>query len=177
MTQESVNAIGVSIPPTLLARAVKAESPLSRSVFCAPFRVPYRPAPVACHLEMNFKNWLDRLGSGRVWRAVSFSTEDVRHQVCAIKHCRNLRTSCPFGQTLTWPAVLFPKPMRARPIIRRVPGMTWFGHCIVNVTTALRTLPPAGQLMLIRDLRDFLDRQEQEIHRRQRARRPEVTSI
>ena len=40
--------------------------------------------------------------------------------------------------------------------------MTWFGHCIVNVTTALRTLPPAGQLMLIRDLRDFLDRQEQE---------------
>jgi hypothetical protein len=55
--------------------------------------------------------------------------------------------------------------------------MTWFGHCIVNVTTALRTLPPAGQLMLIRDLRDFLDRQEQEIHRRQRARRPEATSI
>jgi hypothetical protein len=38
--------------------------------------------------------------------------------------------------------------------------MTWFGHCIVNVTTALRTLPPAGQLMLIRDLRDFLDRQD-----------------
>jgi hypothetical protein len=44
--------------------------------------------------------------------------------------------------------------------------MTWFGHCIVNVTTALRALPSAGQLMLIRDLRDFLDRQEQEIHRR-----------
>jgi hypothetical protein len=64
--------------------------------------------------------------------------------------------------------------MRARPIIRKVPGMTWFGHCIVNVTTALRTLPPAGQLMLIRDLRDFLDRQEQEIDRRQRARRPKA---
>jgi hypothetical protein len=55
--------------------------------------------------------------------------------------------------------------------------MTWFGHCIVNVTTALRTLPPAGQLMLIRDLRDFLDRQEQEIDRRQRARRLKATSI
>jgi hypothetical protein len=51
--------------------------------------------------------------------------------------------------------------------------MTWLGHCIVNVTTALRALPPAGQLMLIRDLRDFLDRQEQEIHRRQRARSPQ----
>ena len=44
--------------------------------------------------------------------------------------------------------------------------MTWFGHCIVNVTTALRSLPPAGQLMLISDLRDFLDRQEQEIRAR-----------
>jgi hypothetical protein len=40
--------------------------------------------------------------------------------------------------------------------------MTWFGHCIVNVTTALQALPSAGQLMLISDLRDFLDRQEQE---------------
>jgi hypothetical protein len=40
--------------------------------------------------------------------------------------------------------------------------MSWFGHCIVNVTTALRALPSAGQLMLIYDLRDFLDRQEQE---------------
>jgi hypothetical protein len=50
--------------------------------------------------------------------------------------------------------------------------MTWFGHCIVNVTTALRALPSAGQLMLIRDLRDFLDRREQEINRRQRAGEP-----
>jgi hypothetical protein len=41
--------------------------------------------------------------------------------------------------------------------------MTWFGHCIVNVAAAL-----AGQQMLISDLRDFLDRQEQEIHRHQR---------
>ena len=55
--------------------------------------------------------------------------------------------------------------------------MTWFGHCIVNVSAALRTLPSAGQLMLIRDLRDFLDRQEQEIDRRQRARRPKAPSI
>jgi hypothetical protein len=43
--------------------------------------------------------------------------------------------------------------------------MTWFGHCITNVTSALKALPTAGQLMLIGDLRDFLDRQEQEIRR------------
>ena len=47
--------------------------------------------------------------------------------------------------------------------------MTWFGHCITNVTNALKALPPAGQLMLINDLRGFLDRQEQEIRRRERG--------
>ena len=62
--------------------------------------------------------------------------------------------------------------MKPRTIVRKIPGITWFGHCIVNVTTALRALPSAGQLMLIRDLRDFLDRQEQEINRRQRAGEP-----
>jgi hypothetical protein len=51
---------------------------------------------------------------------------------------------------------------------RQVASMTWFGHCITNVTSALRALPPPGQLMLISDLRDFLDRQEQEIRRHQR---------
>jgi len=51
--------------------------------------------------------------------------------------------------------------------------MTWFGHCIVNVTSVLRALPSAGQLVLIHDLRDFLDRQEQEIRRRERARKRE----
>jgi hypothetical protein len=48
--------------------------------------------------------------------------------------------------------------------------MTWFGHCITNVTAALNALPREGQLMLISDLRDFLARQEQEIRRRERAR-------
>jgi len=47
------------------------------------------------------------------------------------------------------------------------PHMTWFGHCITNVSSALKALPAAGQLMLISDLRDFLDRQEQEIRRHQ----------
>jgi hypothetical protein len=65
--------------------------------------------------------------------------------------------------------ILFATHMRSRPIIRKAPDMSWFGHCIVNVTTALRVLPSAGQLMLIRDLRDFLDRQEQEIRRRESA--------
>ena len=49
----------------------------------------------------------------------------------------------------------------------KLPHMTWFGHCIINVTSALKALPTAGQLMLISDLRDFLDRQEQEIRRHQ----------
>jgi hypothetical protein len=41
---------------------------------------------------------------------------------------------------------------RARsPLVGKLPHMTWFGHCIVNVAAAL-----AGQLMLISDLRDFL---------------------
>jgi hypothetical protein len=40
--------------------------------------------------------------------------------------------------------------------------MTWFGHCITNVSSALKALPTAGQLMLISDLRGFLDRQEEE---------------
>jgi hypothetical protein len=46
--------------------------------------------------------------------------------------------------------------------------MTWFGHCITNVSSALKALPTAGQLMLISDLRGFLDRQEEEIRRRER---------
>jgi hypothetical protein len=50
-------------------------------------------------------------------------------------------------------------------------------HCIVNVTTALRALPSAGQLMLIHDLHDFLDRQEQEIRRRERAQKRGAISI
>jgi hypothetical protein len=50
----------------------------------------------------------------------------------------------------------------------KLPHMTWFGHCITNVSSALNALPTAGQLMLISDLRAFLDRQEQEIRRHQR---------
>ena len=49
----------------------------------------------------------------------------------------------------------------------KFPHMTWFGHCITNVTSALKALPTAGQLMLISDLRDFLDRQEEAIRRYQ----------
>jgi hypothetical protein len=58
-----------------------------------------------------------------------------------------------------------------RPSVRKLAHMTWFGHCISNVATALRALPSAGQLMLISDLRDFLDRQEQEIRRHERERK------
>jgi len=44
--------------------------------------------------------------------------------------------------------------------------MTWLGHCVVNIRTVLRSLPSAGQLMLISDLREFLDREERDIRRR-----------
>jgi hypothetical protein len=40
--------------------------------------------------------------------------------------------------------------------------MIWLGHCVVNIRTVLRSLPSAGQLMLISDLREFLDREERE---------------
>jgi hypothetical protein len=63
----------------------------------------------------------------------------------------------------------FVEPMK--PSVRKLPHMTWFGHCIINVSTALQALPSAGQLMLISDLRDFLDRQEQEIRRHERERK------
>jgi hypothetical protein len=56
----------------------------------------------------------------------------------------------------------------------KVPHVTWFGHCITNVSSALKALPTAGQLMLISDLRDFLDRQEQEIRRHQHEAKPMV---
>jgi hypothetical protein len=134
-----------------------------------------RPYPVAFFLPRFPKVPVKpRLRPGS---AVSSFTNDVRHRVGAAKHCGKLRRPALSDNTATWPIVLLAARMRRRPIIRKVPGMTWFGHRIVHVSTALRTLPPAGQLMLIRDLRDFLDRQEQEIHRRQRARRPEATSI
>jgi hypothetical protein len=40
--------------------------------------------------------------------------------------------------------------------------MTRLGRCVVNIRTVLRSLPPAGQLMLISDLREFLHREERE---------------
>ena len=58
-----------------------------------------------------------------------------------------------------------------KPPVRKLPHMPWFGHCIITVDTALRALPSAGQFMLISDLRDFLDRREQEIQRHERERK------
>jgi hypothetical protein len=48
-------------------------------------------------------------------------------------------------------------------------AMTWLGHCVVNIRTVLRSLPSAGQLMLISDLREFLDREERDIRQRNYA--------
>jgi hypothetical protein len=57
--------------------------------------------------------------------------------------------------------------LSGEPMKGKARNMTWFGHCITNVSSALKALPTASQLMLINDLRDFLDRQEQEIRRHQ----------
>jgi hypothetical protein len=67
--------------------------------------------------------------------------------------------------------MVFVEPMKSKFPVRKLPNMTWFGHCITNVTAALRALPTAGQLMLISDLRNFLDRQEQQILRHERERK------
>jgi hypothetical protein len=48
--------------------------------------------------------------------------------------------------------------------------MTWFGHCVVSIRSVLQCLPSAGQLALISDLREFLDREEGDIRRRNYAR-------
>ena len=47
--------------------------------------------------------------------------------------------------------------------------MTWLGHCVVNIRNVLRSLPCAVPLMLISDLREFLDREERGIRRRNYA--------
>ena len=177
MTQESVNAIGVSIPPTLLARADKAESPLGRSVFCAAFRVPYRPGPGGLSFRNEFQKLARQarlrsgLASGLFFHR-GRASPSLRHQTL-----QKFKNKLPFRTN---------PDLASRPISQAHESATDHtkgpGHDLVRTLhrerhDALRTLPPAGQLMLIRDLRDFLDRQEQEIHRRQRARRPEVTSI
>jgi hypothetical protein len=47
--------------------------------------------------------------------------------------------------------------------------MAWLGHCLVNIRNVLRSLPSAGQLMLVSDLREFLDREERDIRQRNYA--------
>ena len=57
------------------------------------------------------------------------------------------RPSAPLGNIAAWAHVLFVAPVK--PSLRKLPHMTWFGHCIVNVTTPLQASPSAGKLMLI----------------------------
>jgi hypothetical protein len=72
--------------------------------------------------------------------------------------------------------MVFVEQMKSKLLVRKLPEMTWFGHCITHVAAALRALPTAGQLMLISDLRDFLDRQEQQILRHERERKIKTSS-
>jgi hypothetical protein len=54
--------------------------------------------------------------------------------------------------------------------ITKLSGVTWFGHCVTHIVTAMRELPPAGKLMLLEDLVAFCTRQHAEIQRHQRDR-------
>jgi hypothetical protein len=59
---------------------------------------------------------------------------------------------------------------RILPKIPLLDGCTAYGHCVVNIVTALRPLSAEGKLVLIRDLLAFLIRQYREISRHQRRR-------
>jgi hypothetical protein len=52
--------------------------------------------------------------------------------------------------------------------IEKLPCVTWFGHCVVHIATALNELPPEARGPLVRDLIAYLHRQGQAIARRER---------
>jgi hypothetical protein len=54
------------------------------------------------------------------------------------------------------------------PKIERLDGCTWFGTCVITITTALRELATPGRLILLRDLQAYLRRQETKLLRHER---------
>ena len=52
--------------------------------------------------------------------------------------------------------------------IEKLPLVTWFGHCVVHIATALNELSPEARGPLVRDLIAYLNRQQQAIARRER---------
>jgi hypothetical protein len=54
------------------------------------------------------------------------------------------------------------------PKIVKLDNVSWLGHCMIHITTALNGLPPAARGTFIKDLTDFLRRQGQDVARRER---------
>jgi hypothetical protein len=54
--------------------------------------------------------------------------------------------------------------------IHKLSGVTWFGHCVTHIVTALREMPLPGKLQLLEDLSAFCDRQSAELRRHDRGR-------
>jgi hypothetical protein len=50
--------------------------------------------------------------------------------------------------------------------IIKLDNVTWFGHCVITIATALRELPGPAKHQLIADLQRYLHRQASELRRR-----------
>lgn len=55
--------------------------------------------------------------------------------------------------------------MRQRGEIQKLDNVTWYGHCVIHITMAIRDLPAEAKLALCRDLRAYLQRVEAELRR------------
>ena len=50
--------------------------------------------------------------------------------------------------------------------IQKLDNVTWFGHCVIHLASALRDLPTTdARLLLIQNLMKYMDRQKREIRR------------
>jgi hypothetical protein len=56
------------------------------------------------------------------------------------------------------------------PKIEKLPLVTWFGHIVTHVVHALNELPPEARGAFLKDLGDFIRRQQQAVERRERDR-------
>ena len=55
---------------------------------------------------------------------------------------------------------------RMKAEIIKLDNVTWFGHCVITIATALRELPGPAKHQLIADLQRYLHRQASELRRR-----------
>jgi hypothetical protein len=75
---------------------------------------------------------------------------------------------------ITTPARPYPKHLEiwedpaTAPRIEKLPLVTWFGHIVTHVVHALNELPPEARGAFLKDLGDFIRRQQQAVERRTR---------